>query len=129
MGVSQHVHGTDNVRCLIALSTITGQIGKPGSGLHPLRGQNNVQGASDAGLIPMMFPNYQRVSDEAAHNWFEQFWATPLDPTPGYTVTEIMDKALADDSDPHRVRGLYIMGENRALHWPAYSIWWCRTSS
>ena len=63
MGVSQHVHGTDNVRCLIALATVTGQIGKPGSGLHPLRGQNNVQGASDAGLIPMMFPNYQRVTD------------------------------------------------------------------
>ncbi len=118
MGVSQHVHGTDNVRCLIALSTITGQIGKPGSGLHPLRGQNNVQGASDAGLIPMMFPNYQRVSDEAAHNWFEKFWATPLDRAPGYTVTEIMDKALADDSDPHRVRGLYIMGENPAMSDP-----------
>ena len=61
MGISQHVHGTDNARCLIALVTVTGQIGKPGSGLHPLRGQNNVQGASDAGLIPMMFPNYQRV--------------------------------------------------------------------
>jgi formate dehydrogenase major subunit len=63
MGVSQHVHGTDNARCLIALCAITGQIGKPGSGLHPLRGQNNVQGASDAGLIPMMFPNYQRVDN------------------------------------------------------------------
>ncbi|MCE2879048.1 MAG: formate dehydrogenase subunit alpha [Comamonadaceae bacterium] len=118
MGVSQHVHGTDNVRCLIALSTITGQIGKPGSGLHPLRGQNNVQGASDAGLIPMMFPNYQRVSDESAHAWFEQFWGTPLDKTPGYTVTEIMDKALADDGDPHKVRGLYIMGENPAMSDP-----------
>ena len=63
MGISQHVHGTDNARCLIALVTVTGQIGKPGSGLHPLRGQNNVQGASDAGLIPMMFPNYQRVDN------------------------------------------------------------------
>jgi formate dehydrogenase major subunit len=63
MGVSQHVHGTDNVRCLIALASITGQIGRPGTGLHPLRGQNNVQGASDAGLIPMMYPNYQRVTD------------------------------------------------------------------
>ncbi len=71
MGVSQHVHGTDNARCLIALVTVTGQIGKPGSGLHPLRGQNNVQGASDAGLIPMMFPNYQRVTNKAAHAWFE----------------------------------------------------------
>ena len=65
MGVSQHVHGTDNVRCLIALATCTGQIGRPGTGLHPLRGQNNVQGASDAGLIPMMFPNYQRVDNGA----------------------------------------------------------------
>ena len=76
MGVSQHVHGTDNVRCLIALATCTGQIGRPGTGLHPLRGQNNVQGASDAGLIPMMFPNYQRVDNGAAHAWFEDFWDT-----------------------------------------------------
>jgi formate dehydrogenase major subunit len=112
MGVSQHVHGTDNARCLIALSTVTGQIGKPGSGLHPLRGQNNVQGASDAGLIPMMFPNYQRVDNAQAHAWFEKFWNTPLDPRPGYTVVEIMQKALADDSDPHKIRGMYIMGEN-----------------
>ena len=62
MGISQHVHGTDNARCLIALSLITGQVGRPGTGLHPLRGQNNVQGASDAGLIPMMFPDYQLKS-------------------------------------------------------------------
>jgi formate dehydrogenase major subunit len=67
MGVSQHVHGTDNARCLIALSLMTGNIGRSGTGLHPLRGQNNVQGASDAGLIPMMFPDYRRVDDEAAH--------------------------------------------------------------
>src|SRR4051812_37167327 len=59
MGVSQHTHGTDNARCLIALSLICGQIGRPGTGLHPLRGQNNVQGASDAGLIPMFFPDYK----------------------------------------------------------------------
>ena len=118
MGVSQHVHGTDNARCLIALVTVTGQIGKPGSGLHPLRGQNNVQGASDAGLIPMMFPNYQRVNNDAAHAWFEKFWDTPLDNTPGYTVVEIMHKALADDSDPHKIRGMYIMGENPAMSDP-----------
>src|SRR5262245_10049063 len=92
MGISQHVHGTDNARCLIALVSITGQIGKPGSGLHPLRGQNNVQGASDAGLIPMMLPNYQRVNDKQAHAWFEKFWHTPLDDKPGYTVVEIMNK-------------------------------------
>ena len=57
MGISQHVHGTDNARCLIALCLMTGQVGRPGTGLHPLRGQNNVQGASDSGLIPMMYPD------------------------------------------------------------------------
>uniref|UniRef100_UPI0030F4B4F9 molybdopterin-dependent oxidoreductase n=1 Tax=uncultured Acidovorax sp. TaxID=158751 RepID=UPI0030F4B4F9 len=118
MGVSQHIHGTDNARCLIALCAVTGQIGKPGSGLHPLRGQNNVQGASDAGLIPMMFPNYQRVDNAGAHAWFEEFWGTQLDEAPGYTVVEIMHKALADDSDPHKVRGMYIMGENPAMSDP-----------
>lgn len=118
MGVSQHVHGTDNARCLIALASVTGQIGKPGSGLHPLRGQNNVQGASDAGLIPMMFPNYQRVDDPQAHRWFEDFWGLPLDDAPGYTVVEIMHKALADDGDPHKIRGMYVMGENPAMSDP-----------
>ncbi len=118
MGISQHTHGTDNVRCLIALASITGQIGKPGSGLHPLRGQNNVQGASDAGLIPMMFPNYQRVDNPAVHQWFEAFWGCQLDDQPGYTVVEIMHKALADDADPHKVRGMYIMGENPAMSDP-----------
>jgi len=118
MGVSQHVHGTDNARCLIALVTVTGQIGKPGSGLHPLRGQNNVQGASDAGLIPMMYPNYQRVTNKAAHDWFENFWGMKLDDQPGYTVVEIMHKALAPDSDPHKIRGMYVMGENPAMSDP-----------
>ncbi|MBX3704778.1 MAG: molybdopterin-dependent oxidoreductase, partial [Steroidobacteraceae bacterium] len=118
MGISQHVHGTDNARCLIALVSVTGQIGKPGSGLHPLRGQNNVQGASDAGLIPMMLPNYQRVDNKEAHAWFENFWNTKLDDQPGYTVVEIMHKALAPDSDPHKVRGMYIEGENPAMSDP-----------
>ncbi len=118
MGISQHVHGTDNARCLIALVTVTGQIGKPGSGLHPLRGQNNVQGASDAGLIPMMFPNYQRVDNKANHDWFENFWGVSLDDKPGYTVVEIMHKALAPDSDPHKIRGMYVMGENPAMSDP-----------
>ncbi len=118
MGVSQHVHGTDNARCLIALVTITGQIGKPGSGLHPLRGQNNVQGASDAGLIPMMFPNYQRVDHDAAHAWFENFWDAKLDRKPGYTVVEIMHKITAPDSDPDKIRGMYIEGENPAMSDP-----------
>ncbi|MBI5258291.1 MAG: formate dehydrogenase subunit alpha [Burkholderiales bacterium] len=118
MGVSQHVHGTDDARCLIALAAVTGQIGKPGSGLHPLRGQNNVQGASDAGLIPMMFPNYQRVNDAKAHAWFEAFWGQPLDAEPGLTVVEILHQALAPDSDARKVRGMYIMGENPAMSDP-----------
>jgi len=118
MGVSQHSHGTDNARCLIALATITGQIGKPGAGLHPLRGQNNVQGASDAGLIPMMLPNYQRVDDADAHTWFEDFWGTKLDAQPGYTVVELLEKILAPEADPHKVRGMYIVGENPAMSDP-----------
>ena len=69
MGITQHTHGTDNARCLIALCPITGNVGRPGTGLHPLRGQNNVQGASDAGLIPMFYPDYQRVGlDETRAN-------------------------------------------------------------
>jgi formate dehydrogenase major subunit len=118
MGISQHTHGTDNVRCLIALSAITGNLGKPGSGLHPLRGQNNVQGASDAGLIPMMLPNYQPVSDPDARAWFERFWDAPIDAQPGYTVVEILHKALAPQTDPHKIRGMYIMGENPAMSDP-----------
>ena len=118
MGVSQHVHGTDNARCLIALVAITGQIGKPGSGLHPLRGQNNVQGASDAGLIPMMFPNYQRVDDVPVRAWFENFWQQPLDAQPGLTVVEILHKASAPETDPQKIRGMFVMGENPAMSDP-----------
>ncbi len=83
MGVSQHTHGTDNARCLIALSLITGQIGRPGTGLHPLRGQNNVQGASDAGLIPMFFPDYRSVEDPAIRAEYEKAWGVKLDPEEG----------------------------------------------
>jgi len=118
MGISQHVHGTDNTRCLIALCTICGQIGKPGSGLHPLRGQNNVQGASDSGLIPMMYPNYRRVDDPAAREWFEKYWRAPLDDKPGYTVVEVISKITAPEEDPHKIRGMYIMGENPAMSDP-----------
>jgi formate dehydrogenase major subunit len=113
MGVSQHVHGTDNARCLIALSLLTGQIGRPGTGLHPLRGQNNVQGASDAGLIPMMLPDYQRVSDASAAQAIERLWGARLDRDPGLTVVEIMDAAAAG-----RIRGMYVMGENPAMSDP-----------
>jgi formate dehydrogenase major subunit len=113
MGISQHVHGTDNARCLIALALSTGQIGKPGSGLHPLRGQNNVQGASDSGLIPMFFPDYQRVNTPAARERFERLWNTTLDPEPGLTVVETMNAAKT-----RQVRGMYIMGENPAMSDP-----------
>jgi formate dehydrogenase major subunit len=113
MGVSQHVHGTDNARCLIALALMTGQIGRPGTGLHPLRGQNNVQGASDAGLIPMMYPDYQRVDNPQAKARFEAAWGTRLDDKPGLTVVEIMDEILAGG-----IKGMYIMGENPAMSDP-----------
>jgi formate dehydrogenase major subunit len=116
MGVSQHVHGTDNARCLIALALATGQIGRPGTGLHPLRGQNNVQGASDAGLIPMMYPDYHRVGEEEARARIAQAWgveASRLDREPGLTVVEVM-KAASDG----RLRGLYVMGENPAMSDP-----------
>ena len=116
MGVSQHVHGTDNARCLINLALISGQIGRPGSGLHPLRGQNNVQGASDAGLIPMVFPDYVRVDDPEARARFEALWGTTLDPRPGLTVVEIMH-AIHDG----QIRGMYIMGENPAMSDPNLS--------
>jgi formate dehydrogenase major subunit len=113
MGISQHVHGTDNARCLIALTLMTGQVGKPGSGLHPLRGQNNVQGASDAGLIPMMFPDYKRVDNPEAHARFEKYWNTKLDNKPGLTVVEIMDAAYDG-----KINGMYVMGENPAMSDP-----------
>jgi formate dehydrogenase major subunit len=113
MGISQHVHGTDNARCLISLALMTGQVGRPGTGLHPLRGQNNVQGASDAGLIPMMFPDYGRVVQDEIRERFEQLWGTRLDPEPGLTVVEIVDAIHAG-----KIRGMYIMGENPAMSDP-----------
>jgi len=113
MGVSQHTHGTDNVRCLIALALVTGQIGRPGTGLHPLRGQNNVQGASDAGLIPMMYPDYRPVEDATVRAFYEDLWGTSLSPNRGLTVVEIMDAIHAGS-----VRGMYIMGENPAMSDP-----------
>ena len=116
MGVSQHVHGTDNARCLIALSLMTGQIGRPGTGLHPLRGQNNVQGASDAGLIPMMFPDYQHVSNPAVRDKFEKAWKLPagtLDEKPGLTVVEVMHAIKKGV-----IRGMYVQGENPAMSDP-----------
>ncbi len=113
MGISQHVHGTDNARCLIALSTITGHVGRPGTGLHPLRGQNNVQGASDAGLIPMVYPDYLSVENETVRARMESFWGTKLDPKTGLTVVEIVNAIHAG-----QIKAMYIMGENPAMSDP-----------
>lgn len=113
MGVSQHTHGTDNARCLIALALTTGQTGRPGTGLHPLRGQNNVQGASDAGLIPMFFPDYRSVENPAIRGPYEAAWGVTLDTKRGLTVVEIMH-AIHDDV----IKGMYVMGENPAMSDP-----------
>ena len=113
MGISQHTHGTDNARCLIALAMVTGQVGRPGTGLHPLRGQNNVQGASDAGLIPMFYPDYQSVENPEVRAKYEGLWQTPLDDKRGLTVVEIMDAVHRDE-----IKGMYIMGENPAMSDP-----------
>ena len=107
MGIAQHTHGTDNARCLISLCLATGSMGRPGTGLHPLRGQNNVQGASDAGLIPIVYPDYQAVTKPAVREKFEAAWGTPLDSKTGLTVVEILDGALEKT-----IRGLYVLGEN-----------------
>ncbi len=113
MGVSQHTHGTDNSRCLISLALVTGHIGRPGTGLHPLRGQNNVQGASDAGLIPMVYPDYISVEDTSVRKKFEDLWQAELDPNNGLTVIEIMH-AIHEGL----VKSMYIMGENPAMSDP-----------
>jgi len=113
MGISQHTHGTDNSRCLIALALMCGQVGRPGTGLHPLRGQNNVQGASDAGLIPMFVPDYQKVADPAVRARFADAWGFEVNEKPGLTVVEIMDAIHAGS-----IRGMYVLGENPAMSDP-----------
>ena len=113
MGIAQHTHGTDNARCLIALALICGHVGRPGAGLHPLRGQNNVQGASDAGLIPMMYPDYRLVDDDDSRSDYEAAWGTELDPDRGLTVVEIVQAILAD-----KIKSMYVMGENPAMSDP-----------
>ena len=114
MGISQHIHGTDNSRCLISLALMCGQVGRPRTGLHPLRGQNNVQGASDAGLIPMFLPDYQSVTDDGVRSAFTEVWQSgDFSNQKGLTVTEIMDAIHAGT-----IRGMYILGENPAMSDP-----------
>ena len=114
MGVSQHIHGTDNARCLISLALLCGHVGRPGTGLHPLRGQNNVQGASDAGLIPQVLPDYQSVADQEVRELFRHIWkGTEIEPQPGLTVVEIIDAMYRGE-----IKGMYILGENPAMSDP-----------
>jgi formate dehydrogenase major subunit len=114
MGISQHIHGTDNSRCLISLALMCGHVGRPGTGLHPLRGQNNVQGASDAGLVPMFLPDYQTVTDDGVRNAFTEVWKSgDFSNQKGLTVTEIMDAVHED-----KIKGMYILGENPAMSDP-----------
>ena len=113
MGISQHIHGTDNSRCLISLALLAGHVGRPGTGLHPLRGQNNVQGASDAGLVPMVLPDYQTVKSETVRELFRGIWGSEIDDEPGLTVVEMVDAMYRG-----QIRGMYIMGENPAMSDP-----------
>ncbi|WP_428511751.1 formate dehydrogenase subunit alpha [Roseovarius sp.] len=114
MGVSQHIHGTDNSRCLISLALMCGHVGRPGTGLHPLRGQNNVQGASDAGLIPMFLPDYLSVTDDGVRKAFTEVWESgDFSSEKGLTVTEIMDAV----HEGH-IKAMYVLGENPAMSDP-----------
>ncbi len=114
MGISQHIHGTDNSRCLISLALLCGHVGRPGTGLHPLRGQNNVQGASDAGLIPNVMPDYQSVTDPEVRDLFRHIWrGTEIDAKPGLTVVEIIDRVYRGE-----IKGMYVQGENPAMSDP-----------
>ncbi len=116
MGITQHTTGTDNVKALSNLALLCGQIGRPGTGLNPLRGQNNVQGACDMGGLPNIFPAYQPVTSDDVRRKFAAGWGVPyerLSPKPGLTVTEIMDGILDG-----RVRALFVMGENPMLSDP-----------
>jgi len=114
MGITQHWHGTDNVIALANLAMLTGNVGKPGSGVNPLRGQNNVQGACDMGALPSVYPGYQAVSSEAVKQKFETGWGCLLPPPkPGLTVTEMFEAAYNG-----QIKAMYIMGENPVLSEP-----------
>ena len=113
MGITQHTSGTDNVCSLANLAMITGNLGKPGAGLNPLRGQNNVQGASDMGCAPTVFPGYQPCNDEANCEKFAEIWGTSLSCKPGIVATEMPD-AITDG----RLAGMWIMGENPIISDP-----------
>jgi len=116
MGISQSTHGTDNALSLTNLALMCGHAGKPGTGLNPLRGQNNVQGCSDSGGLPNVFTAYQPVSDPAIRRKFEAHWHTSLNPQPGLTVTEMVDRALTGG-----IKAMVVMGENPMMSEPNLS--------
>jgi len=113
MGITQHTHGTDNVIAVANLAMLTGNIGKPGAGVNPLRGQNNVQGACDMGALPNVYTGYQSVADQSIKEKFEVAWGCTLNPTPGKTLTEIIPAAHEG-----QIRAIYLMGENPSLSDP-----------
>ncbi len=113
MGITQHSHGTDNVLAISNLAMLTGNIGKPSTGVNPLRGQNNVQGACDMGALPNVYPGYQRVDDPKVRRKFETAWSYSLSPSPGLTLTEFVEAAYQ-----RRIKALYIIGENPLLSEP-----------
>ena len=113
MGITQHTTGTDNVLALANLAMLTGNVGRASTGVNPLRGQNNVQGACDLGALPNVYSGYQKVDDPAVHEKFERLWSATLSDKPGLTVVEMMHAA-----ESGAVRAMYIMGENPALSDP-----------
>jgi formate dehydrogenase alpha subunit len=113
MGISQSTHGTDNTLSLVNLALMCGHVGKSGTGLNPLRGQNNVQGCSDSGGLPNVFTAYQKVDEPEVQRRFEAYWGTPLNPAPGLTATEMVDGAYAG-----AVRGMFVLGENPMMSEP-----------
>jgi formate dehydrogenase alpha subunit len=113
MGITQHSHGTDNVLAISNLAMLTGNIGKPSTGVNPLRGQNNVQGACDMGALPDVYPGYQRVNNPAVREKFERAWGCNLSESPGLTLTEIIEAAYQ-----RQIKMLYIIGENPILSEP-----------
>ena len=113
MGITQHSHGTDNVLAIANLAMLTGSLGKPSSGVNPLRGQNNVQGACDMGALPNVYPGYQVVSDPNIREKFENAWGVSLSPNPGLTLVEMMEAAYRKD-----MKALYLVGENPAISDP-----------
>jgi len=113
MGITQHSHGTDNVMACANLAMLTGNIGKPGAGVNPLRGQNNVQGACDLGALPNVYPGYQQVADPAIKEKFEKAWGVNLNPSPGLVLTEMFEAV-----DKGQLKAIYLIGENPVLSDP-----------